>query len=90
MPLRPAPRITSKARLLAIAAALLFIALAIALVRMNADRKVCESSCREKGFPEVRFTPASRDRAARCFCITAEEAKISNRVPAGVEIPLPP
>ncbi len=68
---------------------LLGIAGALYLVSSNAHR--CADICREKGFADFRYQPAGRYSHSNgsCYCLTAEEASLHNRVAPGTQVPMP-
>ena len=63
------------------------IGLLVSFISMSSDRSRCSSLCVEKGYPGFRYTPAGRyESVARCYCLTKEEAEITNKIPAGTRI----
>lgn len=78
-----------RARLTLAVAAALLVGVAVAAWRMTADRRTCQEVCQARGYADMRLSPAGRDRPARCHCLTADEARVRDRIVPGTEVEMP-
>lgn len=73
-----------------LAVPLVLIAVVALLVNTSSQSRQCKKACHAEGYAKHRYQPSGRYGvpAAACYCLTAEEAKIKNRIIKGRQINL--